>query len=212
MRRPAQHLAKQAKKRVGGHFRHYFIRGVYVILPLLLLWVIAKFLFDKTDGILEPLIHLTTGHYIVGSGFVLIVIITYLTGVSTETKAGKLLLHWLEQLLMHTPVVKNVFNIVKKLVEAFDASKASGPRKVVLVKYPSAEIDSIGILMGQIKVDGVRKMVVYIPTPPTLQSGVSAFVRPQDVRETDWEIEDLASFMFSLGAICPPETKTTQKE
>ena len=46
--------------------KRHFVSGVLVVVPLILTYLVLKFLFDAVDGLLEPLLHRVVGWYVPG--------------------------------------------------------------------------------------------------------------------------------------------------
>ena len=41
---------------IGGHLRKAFVRGLFVMIPVVLTYMVLKLLFDIVDGVLQPVV------------------------------------------------------------------------------------------------------------------------------------------------------------
>ena len=133
--------------------RKYFITGLLVLVPLAItFWVLGLIV-----GILDQSLLLLPqrwrpesvfGFYIPGLGTILTLLIILLTGVATRNFIGKRILQLWEGLLIHIPVVKNIYSSVKQVSDTLFSSSGNAFRKAMLIQYPRQGIWTIAFLTG----------------------------------------------------------------
>jgi uncharacterized membrane protein len=107
--------ASSPKKR---SLRRYLVAGVLVWLPIVAtVWVVTTILhlMDRTLLVLPPAYRpqALVGFSVPGLGFVLALIIVFLTGILVTNLVGHQLVMWAEELLNRIPVVRSVYGGVK---------------------------------------------------------------------------------------------------
>jgi len=84
--------------------------------------------------------------------------------------------------------------------------RADGSRaRVVLVRWPRPDVQSVGILVRHIEdgTEGGRKAVVYLPNSPNPLAGMLRIVDLDQLAPTDWNLNDALAFTISRGATSP---------
>jgi uncharacterized membrane protein len=134
-------------------------------------------------------------------------VIIFLVGLLATNVLGSRVLNLFQNLLMRTPVVKNIYPTIKQIVEAFHPSSGSSFKKVVLVEYPKSGIYSLGFLTGEVSMKGAsanqRYYSVYLPTN-NLYLGQVALFKAEEVVVTALSIERGLKIILSGGTAFPP--------
>jgi uncharacterized membrane protein len=190
-----------------GAIRKTFFAGLVVVIPIVVTGLALVYLFRLLDGFLSPVIEDLSGTDIPGLGILTEIIVIFLVGLVTANVFGSRLLKWIQTLLMHIPVVKNIYPTIKQLVEAFHPSSSSSYRKVVLVEYPRNGIYTLGFLTSEVELNGGsaehRLCSVYLPTN-NLYLGQVALFRSEDVIVTNFTVEEGLKIILSGGTAFPP--------
>jgi uncharacterized membrane protein len=123
-------------------------------------------------------------------------------GFVTNRVFGKTLLRWLEQLIEKVPLLGTVHSAAKQFVRfVFGKEKNSGFKKVILVPFPNKETYSVAFLTGYHEVDDTRYVCAFMPTTPNPTTGFLLLFKEEDVRHTNYSIEDAFQFIISIGVI-----------
>jgi uncharacterized membrane protein len=200
--------------------KRQFITGLLLWLPIWAVYIVIKFVFDLFDGTLSllPMQYQPTtwlGFNIPGLGFILTLLIVWITGALTANFIGRCLISWWEKLMHKIPLVRTVYSTVKQLLNAFVKPKEESFRQVVLVEYPRTGSWSMGFLTGpadQFNQKNDDHMVsIFIPTTPNPTSGFLIFVPKNDVRLLKISVEDAFRLIVSLGVV-KPETEREEKK
>jgi uncharacterized membrane protein len=136
--------------------------------------------------------------------FLLTVILIALIGVVVRRVVGKKLFEWLDRLLTHIPVVRDIYDGVRKFIQVFfgDQKKFKG---VVAVRFPSHESLSVGFVTGESTLipDEGKRIHVFVPTAPNPTSGFLYILRESEVIPLDMTVDEAVKLIISGGAIVP---------
>ena len=194
-------------QRMKGAVKRTFFTGLVVVVPILITAFALYWLFNLLDGFLSPLIHQILGREIPGLGILIEIVIIFAMGVVATNVLGSRILTWFQDLLMRTPVIKNIYPTIKQLVEAFHPSSSSSFKKVVLVEYPKVGTFTVGFLTSEVTIKGAaqnqRLYSVYLPTN-NLYLGMVALFREEDMIVTNFTIEEGLKIVLSGGTTFPP--------
>lgn len=182
-----------------------FIAGLLVLLPLVLTYVIIKFLLTKLDSIIGPLLVRYLGINIPGLGLVTLIVFIWLTGLVTTNYIGKQFVLLYESLIRKIPILNTVFSGIKQISDAVFSSDNRAFSKVVVVDIPKTGIYMIGFLPSEetdIFSNKGRNTDVFhilIPASPNPASGFIILVERKNVHPIDMSIEDGFKAVISLG-------------
>jgi len=192
--------------------RNLFLTGLAVIFPVAATaWVLIT-LFKLVDGLLGSIIYPLMGRRIWGLGFISTFLFVLWIGSLTRNIMGNAILRRLERLIERMPLVKNIYNPAKQLVETFSSSGKASFRKVVLVEYPRKEMWALGFLTNDEGYKGVRSNgrelaenwgCVFLPTSPNPTSGYFVMIPRKDIRILDMTVEQGIRMIISGGVITP---------
>jgi uncharacterized membrane protein len=217
---------------VAERFKTYFLRGLAVLLPTVLtiaLFVLGyKFIHDNisqhiANG-LDWLIVRTAGQAWVDehlaqnwkefalnvAGFLVALIGVIVVGALLASVVGKTLWRMVENFIMNTPILKQVYPYVKQVTDFFLTREQQKQlfSRVVAVEYPRKGIWSLGFVTGS----GIEKithnvkkefLTVLVPTSPTPFTGFVIMVPKKNTIELDMSIEEALRFTVSGGVITP---------
>lgn len=217
----------------SGRFRHYFLRGLAVLLPTVLtIWLILwgfNFINDKISihikrgivlliklagGSQEELAKFWVGTALSVAGFVIAVGIVYIVGAILASVIGRSIWRGVERLMMNTPILKQVYPFFKQMTDFFLSQEKSKKMfsRVVAVEYPRKGVWSLGLVTGSgLKkvVDRIQKefLTVFIATTPSPLTGFVIIVPKDEVIDLDMPIEEAFQFIVSAGLIAPEISK-----
>ena len=197
-------------KRMEGHVRRRFGTGLLFVVPILITYVVFRFIVDGVVGILEPVItqaedrsfEWLAGFPIRAIAVVLAFLAVYVVGVIAATVVGGWMVrHW-HAMLERIPVVRSVYRIARQSTDVFSGGVVLQTSKVVLVEYPRMGIFSMGLVTGSYAdLEEETFLAVYIPTVPVPTSGFLTYVRRDQVIETDLTFEDAMKVVISAGVL-----------
>lgn len=197
--------------------RRYFITGLLVIVPMWGTYLILKTLLVTMEGVLGNFMKNGELFYIPGFGILVLLVLIFLAGVFTTNVFGRKLFNLWEKLLHSVPLVKNVYSMVKSLVDTF--SMQTGDNKsfarVVLIEYPRRGLFTYGFVTGEMdtmiaRVSEKKVLSIFIPTVPNPISGFLIIVPEDDVIPLTLTVEEGMKIVFSVG-LYRPELKVDRR-
>lgn len=191
-------------------FKQSFKTGLVMLLPLLISFVVVKFLADQLFKFINPLVKGTnltayTGNIeIIAQGltvFIVIAAITF-TGYISSYKASERLSKRLESLVKEIPVFGSVYATVDRISQSF--SGESKFKKIVLVEIPNEDNYSIGLVTSEapkpIKNEiGEDYRTVYMPFSPNPTMGQLKMVKEANLHEVDMEVSQGMKLLLTSG-------------
>ena len=187
------------------------VEGVLLLVPIVITFVILKWVWDFIDGVLRPSIETTTGVSFPGLGVAALLLLVYVAGLTWELDLGRRLLGSGQRVLMSLPIVKIVYAPARQLIQSFSGSGPSGFKRVVVIEYPRQGTWMLGFLTSITTAkDGVRMGVVYVPTAPTPNSGWVAILPIDEVYDTQMTVQDAMTMVLSGGIATPEEIAMTE--
>jgi len=195
------------KKR--GRFRRRFISGLLVVVPLVVTYLVLKFLFETIDGILAPLVQAVFKRHIPGVGLLVTLVLVIIAGwVTTGVAGGRLIRYW-EAWLVRLPLIRIVYGAAKQFLESVSKGEGPGFKQVGLVEYPRQGIFSVCFLSNRLEVEtaaGTEQLIsAFVPSTPTPFTGFVIFVRPEEIIPLSLSLEDAIKLVVSGGIVAPPK-------
>ena len=111
--------------RVLAHIRRTLIAGTLAALPLIVTYIVVKWLFGVLDGPFAPLVERIAGFHIPGVGLLISLILFYLFGMISANFLGKQVEEGVERLVSRLPVLRAVYSSAKQVIETFEAHRAA---------------------------------------------------------------------------------------
>lgn len=192
--------------------RRQFLSGMLVVVPLILTYVVLRFLFEIIDGILSPYLVKFLGYSIPGLGIISTILIIILTGFFVRSIVGASIYKRGDNLLTKLPIVRIFYLAAKKLIEALALPSNEAFKEVVMFEYPRRGIWVVGFLTSKIKFvngsdDQIELVGVFVPSTPTPVSGIVIFAPREDIIPLNITIEEGLKLIVSGGIVAPPVIK-----
>ena len=201
------------------NIKKYIFAGLLVWLPLAItLWVLS-WLVGAMDGIFANVLYglssvlpqavsdsLQRLLQIKGLGVLLVFLVLVITGAFASNVAGRWLVTQWDKLFTHIPIVKSIYNSVKKVSDTLFSSNGNAFRKAVLIQYPRQGAWTISFQTGKptgevVDHVGPGHINVYVPTTPNPTSGFFLVVPAADVIELNMSVDQALTYVISMGAV-----------
>ena len=204
---------------IGKAIMRYLITGLLVWLPITItLWVVT-YIVSTTDHLFnllptqwQPESYL--GFNIPGLGFILAIVVLFVTGVLGANVLGRKVIEGWDSLLGRIPVVKSIYSSVKKVSESLLSDNSRSFKTPVLVPFPQPDIWTIAFVSGSLSEalqqglpENEEYLSVYVPTTPNPTGGYYIFVRKQDIHPLAMSVDEALKYVISLGMVAPDEHK-----
>ena len=154
------------------------------------------------------------GFNIPGLGFILAIVVLFVTGVLGANVLGRKVIEGWDSLLGRIPVVKSIYSSVKKVSESLLSDNSRSFKTPVLVPFPQPDIWTIAFVSGNLSEalqqglpENEEYLSVYVPTTPNPTGGYYIFVRKQDIRPLAMSVDEALKYVISLGMVAPDEHK-----
>jgi len=213
----------------SGWFKHYFLRGLAVLLPTVLtLWIFIwgyhfindtisvyikrgiVYVIKLAGGSEEELGKFWVDGALSMAGFLIAVGVVCAVGAILASVLGRALWRQVEKFIMNTPLLKQVYPYIKQVTDFFFTQEDSKKvfSRVVAVEYPRKGVWSVGLVTGT----GLKKIIesaekefltVFIATTPSPLTGFVVIVPKEEVLDLDMTIEEAFRFLVSAGLITP---------
>lgn len=166
-----------------------------------LLWDRLRFSFLREGGV--P-----------GVGFLIVILVVFLTGLFTNDYLGGRVVRWWEGQLLRIPLFNKIYAPTKQVSEAFFSPERKRIfRSVGMIEFPQKgsftvafEVNSVGPEMSsRLSETGMPAdmTAVFVPTPPNPAAGFLVFVPRSEYRVMPMSIEDGLKMVISCGVFLP---------
>ena len=205
--------------------RKYLLAGLFTLLPLVVtLWIlkgIFNTLLDIFRGPLTWVAHQlqmpdppTWGLALVSALGTLLLLV--LVGALVGNYVGRQLLTWLDDVMMHVPLVKSIYGATRQLMGAIQSGQGGSFKDVVLVEWPHAGSYTLGFVASRDcawAMDGGPEMVaVYVPTAPNPTSGYVVMIEATRVRPLPINADQALTWAVSGGVVVPVPASRPKSE
>ncbi|MBT4511637.1 MAG: DUF502 domain-containing protein [Chloroflexi bacterium] len=180
--------------------RHYFLTGLLVFIPAFLTISLLWWVFDTIDSILEPLVEYILGKYYPGIGFAVTILIIFICGIIGNRVAGRNIINFTEHLISRVPVVSQLYNGIKQILESFSTKENSSFLAVVFIEFPRKGTYTPALVTNETIDESGRKILnIYVPTAPNPTSGFLQILPEDQVIRTSMSVDDALKMVISAG-------------
>ncbi|MDP1603826.1 MAG: DUF502 domain-containing protein [Legionella sp.] len=200
---------------ISKSLRSYILAGLVVWLPIVVTFVVLRFIIDILDTTIALLPNAyqpekLLGVNIPGFGVLLSLILLILTGIVATNILGQRLFGWGESLLSRIPLVRSIYQAAKQVIQAFFATNSQAFRKVMLIEYPRKGVWSLAFLTGTANGEifshtGEEMLSLFVPTTPNPTSGFLLLLPKREAIELTMTVEEALKFIISLGVMQAPD-------
>jgi uncharacterized membrane protein len=123
---------------------------------------------------------------------------------------GRQVLAWMDELMMHVPVVKTIYGATRQLMGAIQSGQEGSFSEVVVVEWPQPGSFTLGFVANRdcswAIPNGQHMIAVYVPTSPNPTSGYVVMVDATSVRKVDLSPNQALTWAISGGVVVPVRT------
>lgn len=195
----------------GKSIRSYLLAGLVVWLPIIVTFVVLRFMIDLLDKsiALLPVAYRPEqlfGFHLPGFGVLFSLFLLFVTGLLATNFLGQHFMRWGEAILDRIPLVRSIYSATKQVMETVFSSNSQAFRKVILVEYPRKGIWTIAFQTGTANTEvmahtGVEMLTIFVPTTPNPTSGFLMMVPKSDTKELSMSVDDALKLVISLGVV-----------
>ncbi|MCT4585170.1 MAG: DUF502 domain-containing protein [Peptostreptococcaceae bacterium] len=196
-----KHINKKTKS-----IRKIFITGFITILPASVTISLIFWLLNKIDVVFREPLESLIGFPIYGIGFLITVVLIFITGLFAMNVLGKEIFHLFDHFMHKMPLVNIVYASIKQLLEAIRINQKNSFKSAILVQYPKEGIYTIGFVTADAPEFISKKLnkvciSIFIPTTPNPTSGMFVMVPKEDIIYLDLSVEEAIKLVVSGGML-----------
>ncbi len=206
-----------AFRKVERHFWRRMTRGLLVIIPLLVTFLILRYLVAILENLIRPAAQLildiprmeqipwaTPLAWLIAISAILMFL--YLLGwLVTGDRGRRMVNAALTSVLSRIPIVGKIYTVANQATQAISTPMSAQYNRVVFLDWPREGVRAMGLVTGQYYVPTEDRVMlaIYIATVPNPTSGMLAIIPEDEVTETDISVEDAMKLIFSGGIVLP---------
>jgi len=191
---------------------------VVTLVPLLVVAALINWLIevsDKTVALLpvgyRP--DAWIGMDIPGMGIILALLFIIIIGALTTHFIGRHLMRLVDRVMGRIPLVRNVYNSTRQLLESIFGDGSKAFKEVVMVPFPNQGSLVMGFVTGesplQVSEGETTRVAVFVPSTPIPTTGWLLFVEASELKHLDISVEEGMKLLLSGGAVSIPGEKKT---
>jgi uncharacterized membrane protein len=187
--------------------KRQFVSGILIVVPLILTFIVLRFLFETVDGVLRPTLHNVLGYYWAGLGLLTTLLVILLAGFLTRNFIGHRIYKMGDQILVRVPLIRPIYSASKQLLEGMTGAGGSSFKEMALIQYPRPGLYSLCFVTRRLAIDlnGTSRefAACFVPSTPTPVSGMTVLVPADEVVPVNLSVEEGVKFFVSGGAASP---------
>ncbi len=199
---------------LASRLRNYFLTGLILVGPLYITINLTWWLINWVDDLMRPFIPvgLRTETYlpfrVPGVGLIVAFLGLTLLGFLTANLVGRTLVEFGENLLNRMPIVRPIYQTMKRIFETLFSKSGSGFRKVALVQFPTGMWSLVflsqppGSEIAPLLPDS-EHVSAFMPCTPNPTTGFFFYVPRRDIIELDISVEAAMTLLMSAGMAQP---------
>lgn len=191
-----------------GRFATRMASGIFALIPIVVTFVVLRWVFNLTAGIFLPVIDSAVGDWPLLARAILavaiLVLAVFVLGEIAAHVVGRRVLALAEALVLRLPFVKVVYSISKQVVGAFQGQGTKAFKSVVYVDFPQPGHRSVAFVTSNFdKPDGSSWSTIFVPTTPNPTTGFLQIVERDRLEPTEMTVEEGIKMIMSLGVLRP---------
>lgn len=193
--------------------------GVILVTPLVATILVFNFLFNLTTAWLPVaafprLAEIWNGYLLRLLTLGAILVALFLVGVLARNFFGRKLYNLGDRILTRIPLVRSIYNAVRKLSEALVTQRKTLFKEVVLIEYPRKGVYSMAFVTARTSPEMTAIVQahsgrdepcvnLFLATTPNPTSGFLLLAPRSEVINLDISVGDAMTFLMSAGAVPP---------
>jgi uncharacterized membrane protein len=186
---------------VQTHLRGYFLRGLLVVLPIAVTFVVLRWLLTLLDAVLQPLSRVVLGGrlpvvavVIIGLGLVIA------TGAMASNIIGRRLLASFDAFMLRLPLTRMIYGATRQIVEMLLSGERVAFRRVVLLEWPRPGLYTLGFVTRErVDVSGRQVLHAFVGSTPNPTTGFMVIVPASETRPLNLTVEEGFTIVLSGG-------------
>ena len=98
----------------------------------------------------------------------------------------------------------SVKSAIKQIIDTLAISQKQAFKKVVYIEYPKKDVWTIALVTGESKdLEGNEYYQIFVPTTPNPTSGFMLYIKKENTKETNMNIDEGLKIIISGGMLAP---------
>ena len=184
----------------------YFLIGVLAIIPIVVVIQVVLLTKHIIEGIFFSVYGYVDNLLFAFIVFAIVIIALSYIGYSIVQSQRSIIISGVDLLMDKIPFLNTVYRVSKKVINMFSGSDADGRKEVVYIEYPKEGLWVPAYVTNR---EG-DWYVLFVPTSPNPTSGFTILVHESRVVKSELNIEEVTSFIVSVGADFPRADEVTK--
>ncbi len=182
-------------KKIAG----IFMKGIFVLVPILLTYIIVSKVYELTDGLFRELLE-RFGFYFPGLGVLVTLAVIFLIGLLASNWITGKLLKWFDMLVLRIPLIGSIYGIIKDTVSSFSGNK-KGFSRLVMIHLPN-DLKLLGFLTNDEISAFVPRGYAAVYLMQSMQWAGNLILVPEHlIQPVNVPAEEALKFIASAGLI-----------
>ncbi len=199
---------KSPVHRVLGRLGKFLLAGLAVIVPVAASVLVLIWAFNRVDDLLQPVVAEIFGHPIVGLGLGATLVLILVVGIITDNFLGRKLVQLWDAFFRRLPLFREIYTGAKQALETIAGTgkvSTAAFREVVLVKFPSEEMNTIAFITTEYtNEDGDKRYGLFVPTTPIPWTGFTILATEESLTRTKIRVDEAIKMCISGVILAPP--------
>lgn len=187
-------------------FSEYFLIGVLAILPIVIVVQVVLLTKRMLADLFFSVYGYVDNYAFAFVLFAAVVLALSYIGYSIVKHRQSIIISTVDLLVAKIPFLSTIYRVTKKVVNMFSAKDSNAKREVVYVEYPKEGIWVPAYVTNK----SAEWYVLFVPTSPNPTSGFTVMVHESKVIKSNLNIEEVTSFIVSVGADFPKADELSQ--
>jgi len=187
-------------------FSEYFLIGVLAIIPIVIVIQVVLFVKRLIADAYFNVYGYVDSYLFTTILFFLVVAVLSSIGYSIVKYRHSIIISSVDLLVSKIPFLNTIYRVSKKVINMFSAGDTSTKKEIVYIEYPNQGIWVPAYVTNRSN----DWYVLFVPTSPNPTSGFTVIVHESKVIKSDLNIEEVTSFIVSIGADFPRTEEVTR--
>jgi uncharacterized membrane protein len=186
-------------------FSEFFLIGVLAILPVVIVVQVVLWIKSLVEDAFFSVYGRLDSYLFTSLLFASIIIALSYIGSTLVKSRRSIIISGVDLLMAKIPFLNTIYRVSKKVISMFTSSDNGGKREVVYIEYPKEGIWVPAYVTNKHE----DWYVLFVPTSPNPTSGFTVMVHQSKVIKSDLNIEEVTSFIVSVGADFPKASEVS---
>jgi len=204
----------ETTKSSGSRLRSNLLRGIAVLFPVYLTFIMIRFLIEIFSKPLAPVFRWImkrvglAGYpwmiegFIIFSSFMVTLVLVITVGAVAQRVFGRRIVGFFEKILAKLPVIRTIYRAFRELTRIMTGETAQSYRKAVYVTLPGDAGRVLGFVTGTLLgAEGKNYYTVLVPTTPNITTGFLLLLEAHQIEDTHLTPEAALRLIISAGIL-----------